>query len=136
MHADPSSESRSGSFYVPRDEAFAEVKQVQFTTTTASSGLTALLQFLDTIVLDQNLGFANFSDIDALYKQGFNLPPLNDNTLGLLRSVVPKLIKAVSDTQQALRFDPPETVSSKCCYVRFYLIFSGGPNCGLKKKNQ
>lgn len=107
------SEKKSAGFYVPRDEAFAEIKQTQFTTTTVSSGLSAISQSLDAILTDLNLGFVSFEDIDTLYREGYNLPPLNASGLNLLQRAIPKLIRAANDTQNTLRFDPPEAVKSK-----------------------
>ncbi|KAK7306731.1 hypothetical protein VNO77_44687 [Canavalia gladiata] len=108
--SDPLSEKKGLNFYVPRDEAFAEIKQTQFTTTTVSSGLSAILESLDAILTDQKLGFPNFEDIDTLYKEGFHLPTLKANGLNLLQTAIPKLIKAATDTQNLLRFDTPEAV--------------------------
>ncbi|KAE9622309.1 putative linoleate 13S-lipoxygenase [Lupinus albus] len=107
-HADPSSEKISSSFYVPRDEAFSEIKQTQFTTTTISSGLTAILESLDALLTDQNLSFLSFEDIDTLYKQGFHVPTIQGNRLTLLQKLIPKFIKAANDTQNVFRFDTPE----------------------------
>ncbi|KAK7243381.1 hypothetical protein RIF29_38176 [Crotalaria pallida] len=106
--ADPPSEKKSLSFYVPRDEAFAEIKKTQFNTTTISSGLSAILKSLDALLTDQNLGFVSFLDIDMLYKEGFHLPNLKGKSLTLLQRVIPKFIKAANDTQNVLRFDTPE----------------------------
>ncbi|XP_027190278.1 linoleate 13S-lipoxygenase 2-1, chloroplastic-like [Cicer arietinum] len=106
--ADPQYETRNLDFYVPRDEKFAETKQTQFNTSTISLGLTAVIQSLDTILTDQNLGFANFEDIEALYKEGFNLPPFKSDDLTFIQKVIPKLIKVANDSQNVLRFDPPE----------------------------
>ncbi|RDX80322.1 Linoleate 13S-lipoxygenase 2-1, chloroplastic, partial [Mucuna pruriens] len=106
--ADSLSEKKSSRFYVPRDEVFGEMKQTQFTTSTVSLGLNAIFESLDTILTDPDLGFLSFEDIDTLYKEGFHLPPLKANGLTLLQKVIPKLIKAAKDTQNMLRFDPPE----------------------------
>lgn len=110
---DPSYEKRSSSFYVPRDETFSEVKQSQFTKTTISSGVSAVLESLDAILTDQNLGFRSFEDIDTIYKEGFKLPPLKGNGLNFLQRTVPRLIEAANDSQNLLRFDTPETLKSK-----------------------
>lgn len=110
------SEKKGLSFYVPRDEAFAEIKQIQFTTTTISSGLSAILESLDAILTDQNLGFVSFEDIDTLYKEGYHLPNLKGNGLTLLQRVIPKFIKAANDSQNILRFDTPEALKSKYIY--------------------
>ncbi|CAJ2668648.1 unnamed protein product [Trifolium pratense] len=111
-NTDPSYETRdSSSFYVPRDEAFAEIKEIQFDTTTASSGVKTILESLDTILTDIDLGFVSFEDIDTLYKEGFQLPSsLDSNKLTLLQKVIPKLIKATNDSQNFLRFDTPEAL--------------------------
>lgn len=110
---DPSSEKRSLDFYVPRDETFSDVKQSQFTMSTISSGLSAILESLDAILTDQNLGFRSFEDIDTIYKEGFKLPPLKGNGLNFLQRTVPRLIEAANDSQNLLRFDTPETLKSK-----------------------
>ncbi|CAK8566860.1 unnamed protein product [Lathyrus sativus] len=107
--ADPLYEKRSTlNFYVPRDESFSGIKQTQFNTSTISSGLTAVIQSLDTILTDQNLGFSSFEDIEEIFKEGFHLPPLKFNDLTFLQKVIPKLIKVANDSQNLLRFDTPE----------------------------
>ncbi|KAK7401149.1 hypothetical protein VNO78_12468 [Psophocarpus tetragonolobus] len=110
-NSDPMYEKRSSDFYVPRDETFSDIKESQFNKSTISSGLSAISETLDAILTDQNLGFTSFEDIDTIYKEGFHLPPLKDNNgLNFLQRVIPRLIKAVNDTQNLLRFDTPETV--------------------------
>ncbi|XP_054793631.1 linoleate 13S-lipoxygenase 2-1, chloroplastic-like isoform X1 [Prosopis cineraria] len=108
--ADPSSEKRSLSVYVPRDEAFSETKQTQFTATTVSAGVSALIQSLDAAAVDQNLGFLTFSEIDMLFKDGFEVPTLKNSGNGLLQTFIPKLIQVVSGSQQVLRFEAPDTI--------------------------
>ncbi|KAI4324282.1 hypothetical protein L6164_023834 [Bauhinia variegata] len=103
---DPASEKRSSSVYVPRDEAFSDVKQQTFSTNTVYSALHAVVPSLQTAILDSNLGFPLFSSIDDLFNEGVNLPPLKDKNS--LRTLFPRLIKAISDTQQdLLRFETP-----------------------------
>lgn len=109
------SEKKSASVYVPRDEAFAEIKQTQFTKTIVSSGLRAILQSLDSVVTTQNLAFSSFEDIDMLFKDGFTVPQLKHK--GLLQSIIPSLIKAASDSEQVLRFDPPEPIKSEYVFI-------------------
>lgn len=116
-YIDPSYEKRVSSFYVPRDDAFAEIKQTQFDATTISSGLKAVLESLDAILTDEDLGFVSFEDIDTLYKEGITLPStLDSNSLTLFQRVIPKLIKAANDSQNLLRFDTPEALKSKHIY--------------------
>nr|KYP38225.1 hypothetical protein KK1_040535 [Cajanus cajan] len=109
-NSDPSFEKRSSSFYVPRDETFSDIKQSQFTMTSISSGLSAISEFFDAILIDQNLGFRSFEDIDTIYKEGFQLPSLEDNGLTFLQSTIPRLIKTANDSKNLLRFDAPETI--------------------------
>ncbi|KAI9082409.1 hypothetical protein K1719_035832 [Acacia pycnantha] len=109
--SDPNSEKRSSNVYVPRDEAFSQTKQTQFTATTVSAGVSALIPSLDAAVTDQNLGFLTFSEIDMLFKEGYKVPPLKNSGNGLLQTFFPKLIKAVSDHQQRLRFEAPDTIN-------------------------
>lgn len=121
LYIDPSSEKKGLTFYVPRDEAFAEIKQIQFATTTVSSGLSAILESLDAILTNQDHGFDSFEDIDTLYKEGFDLPTLdNSSGLTLLQRVLPKFFKAANDHQNLLRFDTPEAFKSK--HVFDYMI--------------
>ncbi|XAR62391.1 Linoleate 13S-lipoxygenase [Bertholletia excelsa] len=105
---DPSSESRSGSIYVPRDEAFSEVKLLTFSATTADQVVHALFQSLDTIFVDPDLGFATFTDIESLFNEGIHVPPLSKN--GFLKDLFPRILKSIADTQEeVIRFDTPKT---------------------------
>lgn len=113
LYTDPLSERKCLNIFVPRDEAFAEIKQLQFTTTTISLGLSAILASLDTIFIDQNLGFASFQDIDMLYKEGYHLPHPEPKWLTLLQKVIPSFIKVATDNKKTLHFDTPEAVKSK-----------------------
>ncbi|KAG4958874.1 hypothetical protein JHK87_035507 [Glycine soja] len=111
--ADPLSERKCLNIFVPRDEAFAEIKQLQFTTTTISLGLSAILASLDTIFIDQNLGFASFQDIDMLYKEGYHLPHPEPKWLTFLQKVIPSFIKVATDNKKTLHFDTPEAVKNE-----------------------
>ncbi|KAE8676593.1 Lipoxygenase 2 [Hibiscus syriacus] len=96
-------------FYVPREEAFSEVKQLTFSTNFMYSMLTALIPSLEATILDPDLGFPNFNAIDELYTQGLNLPALDKQEVW--KSVIPRLIKTVSDEAHSiLRFKAPETL--------------------------
>ncbi|TXG73179.1 hypothetical protein EZV62_001758 [Acer yangbiense] len=106
---DPSSETRSSLFYVPRDEEFSEVKTLTFSAKTVYSVLHALLPSLETAIVDSDLGFPYFTAIDSLFNEGINMPPLTKQ--GFWKTLIPRLIKAVRDTgEDVLRFEPPETI--------------------------
>ncbi|KAE8711306.1 Detected protein of unknown function [Hibiscus syriacus] len=84
-------------FYVSRDEAFSEVKQLTFSTNFMHSMLTTIIPWLKATILDPDLGFPTFNAIDELYTQGLNLPALdkkelwNQSSLGLSRTSPTKL---------------------------------------------
>lgn len=105
---DPLSESRSGDFYVPRDEAFSVVKQDQFLAKTVYSGLQAVAASLQTAIIDPDLGFPYFTAIDTLFNEGIELPPLQNK--GCLRTIAARLIKAIEDKDDFLRFAIPDAM--------------------------
>jgi len=129
--SDPSTEKRSSDIYVPRDDAFSDEKQSQFTMSTISTGVSAVLESLDAILTDQDLGFKSFEEIDTIYKEGFHLPKLKDNGLNFLQSIIPRLIKVANDSQNILRFDTPETFKSKNIHNCLFLNFIMLENCSL-----
>ncbi|WMV06871.1 hypothetical protein MTR67_000256, partial [Solanum verrucosum] len=107
---DPLSETRSTFVYVPRDEAFSEVKSLTFSGNTVYSVLHAVVPALESVVTDPNLGFPHFPAIDSLFNVGVDLPGLGDKKSGLF-NVVPRLIKAISDTRKdVLLFESPQLV--------------------------
>ncbi|KAL4612097.1 hypothetical protein ACB092_08G174000 [Castanea dentata] len=108
---DPLSEQRSTSVYVPRDECFAEVKQLTFSAKTVYSVLHAVLPSLETAIIDADLGFPYFTAIDSLFNEGINLPPLKNQNKGFFSTILPRLFKAITDTgDDLLRFETPETM--------------------------
>lgn len=109
---DPRSESWSGDDYVPRDEAFSEVKQATFTINVVRQVIHALLPSLDTAVIDPKLGFPFFDSIDALYNEGMRFP--KEKGLAFFRTLLPRLVKTIAeDTDQVLLFETPEMIDSK-----------------------
>ncbi|XP_042403820.1 probable lipoxygenase 8, chloroplastic [Zingiber officinale] len=106
---DPKSETRSGSFYVPRDEAFSEVKSANFSVKTFRSVLRAVVPSIQSAIIDVHLGFPYFTAIDSLFSEGLNLPKLEG--AGLLRGVLPRLVRTVTDgKQEVLLFETPEMI--------------------------
>ena len=111
MHADKYSEKRSSNVYVPRDEAFSEIKQLQFSAKTVYAVLHAIVPSLETAIADTDLGFPLFTSIDSLYSEGISLPPIKEQ--GVLQSILPRLVNALASGADVLRFVPPETMNSK-----------------------
>ncbi|OAY44750.1 linoleate 13S-lipoxygenase 2-1, chloroplastic [Manihot esculenta] len=105
---DPLTETRSGDFYVPRDESFAEVKQASFGINTAKSLLHALVPTIETAIIDDKLGFPYFTAIDQLFNEGIELPKDVEKPW-YLQTLLPRTVKAVNETgKEILRFETPE----------------------------
>lgn len=106
---DPLSEKRSSSVYVPRDEAFAEVKQLTFSAKTLKSVLHALLPSLETALLNPELGFPYFTAIDSLFNEGVTLP--KPKTSGFFQTIIPRLVKTITaGGDDLLLFETPEII--------------------------
>ncbi|KAF2293635.1 hypothetical protein GH714_003673 [Hevea brasiliensis] len=106
--ADPLTESRRGDFFVPRDEAFAELKQASFGINTVKSLLHALLPTIETAILDDKLGFPYFTAIDKLFNEGIELPK-DIKKPWYLKTLLPRTVKAVKETgDEVLLFETPE----------------------------
>ncbi|RLN03699.1 putative lipoxygenase 8, chloroplastic [Panicum miliaceum] len=107
---DPKTETRSGDNYVPRDEAFSEEKQLQFSVKTLQSVLHAAVPAVQSTLIDPDLGFPSFFVIDKLFEDGVKLP--EPEQLGFLRGVVPRLLQKLRDGpgDQVLLFDRPANV--------------------------
>ncbi|KAK1426305.1 hypothetical protein QVD17_14976 [Tagetes erecta] len=109
IKSDPLSESRSSEVYVPRDEAFSEVKNLTFSAKTVYSVLKAVIPSLETTMIDKDLGFPYFTAIDSLFNEGVNLPQLDGN--GLLGSILPRLLKTLEDARNnVLLFETPAMI--------------------------
>ncbi|XP_008231379.1 PREDICTED: linoleate 13S-lipoxygenase 2-1, chloroplastic-like [Prunus mume] len=107
---DPLSEQRSSSVYVPRDEAFAEVKQLTFSAKTLKSVLHALLPSLETALLNPELGFPYFTAIDSLFNEGVTLP--KPKTSGFFQTIIPRLVKTITaGGDDLLLFETPEIIN-------------------------
>ncbi|KAG5628571.1 hypothetical protein H5410_000288 [Solanum commersonii] len=103
---DPLSESKSDFTYVPRDEAFSEVKDLSFSGNTIYAVLHAVVPGLQSIITDPELGFPHFPAIDSLYNVEVELPALQTNSLF---SIIRRLIRAISETRKdVLLFETPE----------------------------
>ncbi|CAL8113518.1 unnamed protein product [Prunus armeniaca] len=103
---DPLSEQRSSSVYVPRDEAFEEVKEKTFSANTLKSAMHALLPSIET-GFDPHVGFPCFTTIDSLFNEGvtFSRP----NTDWSSETIFPRLVKTcLVDGKDLLLFEKPE----------------------------
>ncbi|KAE8710609.1 Linoleate 13S-lipoxygenase 2-1 [Hibiscus syriacus] len=106
---DPFSEKRTSVLpYVPRDEVFSDVKLLTFSTNYLYCLLHGIIPSLEGAIDDANRGFSSLTDIELLFNEGINLPPQENK--GFLKSVMPRLIKTITDADDVLRFEPPPTV--------------------------
>lgn len=105
------SEKRSSSVYVPRDEAFEEVKQMTFSTKTLKSVLHALLPQVEIMLLDPHLGFPYFPAIDSLFQEGVPLP--KNKNKNFFQSIIPRLVKTIAEGEgDILLFETPAMIES------------------------
>lgn len=109
--ADPESESKSSTIYVPGDEAFSEVKNSTFSAKTVYSVLHAVVPSLETALIDTDLPFPYFTAIEELFNEGITLPKLPKKGLS---DLLPRLVKSIEDaTQDVLRSETPEAMLRK-----------------------
>ncbi|KAL2487877.1 Lipoxygenase 2 [Forsythia ovata] len=115
---DPLSETRSMSMYVPRDEAFSEVKQMTFSAKTVYSVFHSLVPSIETSAIDSELGFPHFTAIETLFNEGVELP--EQKSTGFLTNILPRLVKAITDVgNNILRFETPELIErDRFCWFR------------------
>lgn len=110
MNADPLSETRCSGVYVPRDEAFSELKHITFSAKTLYSVMHAVVPSLQTSMIDKDLSFPHFSSIDSLFQKGVHLPDLQSK--GFLGDALPRLMKFVGDKNiNILCFESPAMIS-------------------------
>ncbi|KAM3741062.1 hypothetical protein ACB098_08G147300 [Castanea mollissima] len=108
---DPLSEKRGSNIYIPKDETFSEEKQVAFLAKTVRSALHIVIPTLESVVIDEDLGFPNFTAVDSLFNEGVKLPNLKKENKGFLKTLLPRLVKAITNTtDDVLRFEAPKTM--------------------------
>ncbi|XP_010540189.1 PREDICTED: lipoxygenase 3, chloroplastic-like [Tarenaya hassleriana] len=95
--------------YVPRDEQFEESKQDTFAAGRLKAVLHNLIPSLKASILAED--FANFSEIDSLYKEGLLLK-LGFQDEILKKLPFPKVVNKLQESSQGLlRYDTPKIVS-------------------------
>lgn len=103
---DPQSEVRRRNIYVPRDEAFSDVKQMTFSVKTLRSVLRSLVPSIQSAISKGHHGFPYFAAIDALFCEGLALPKQEGGAL--FSSFIPRLVKVLAHgTDDVLRFETP-----------------------------
>lgn len=115
MKTDPSAESTIGkpaTIYVPRDEAFEEIKKNTFSAGALKALFHNLVPSLIASFSNPNYEFGCFSDIDRLYREGQILtfdPKQHDIFKNLM---LPKIMKKMIKTgEELLRYEIPGIIS-------------------------
>ncbi|ERN11645.1 hypothetical protein AMTR_s00022p00207170 [Amborella trichopoda] len=126
--ADTLSESRVKSLvdstYVPRDEAFSELKQAQFGLKTLKSVLHALIPGVEAFVEDKNMSFEFFNDIDLLFKNEVRFHKTDGEGSILNSLLLPRLVKrAVDGGSEVLQFEIPSIMDRKSTVHTHILSF-------------
>jgi lipoxygenase len=96
--------------YVPRDEAFEELKQGAFSSGRLRAVLHTLIPSLIATISAETHSFQGFHHVDNLYKEGLRLK------LGLheqLFQKIPLVQKIQESSEGMLRYDTPSILSSK-----------------------
>ncbi|KAL6646746.1 hypothetical protein ACP70R_015440 [Stipagrostis hirtigluma subsp. patula] len=108
---DPKTETRGRENYVPRDEAFSDVKTLQFSGRTLRSALYAAMAARKSTLIDRNLAFPSFFVIDKLFEDGIKLPRASQPA-GFLRGVVQRLLQSLRGRlgDHVFLFDTPANV--------------------------
>lgn len=103
---DPTSESKANKFYVPRDEDFADVKQITFTISVLDNVLNALVPTLEASLENPDKGFSTFADINELFYKGIELSHMKDKEKDNIAESCPDLFL----TKGILSFPTPDMI--------------------------
>ena len=105
--------------YVPRDEAFEELKQGSFLGGRLRAVLHTLVPSIMASISSENADFSSFHELEGLYKEGLLLKMgLQDH---LLRKI--PIVRQIQDSSQGLlRYDTPSILSSTMILLRSLLL--------------
>lgn len=109
MKSDPECESRVEKphpVYVPRDEAFEEIKQATFAAGRLRAALHNLIPQISASLASSDIPFACFSDIDSLYYKGSNVQ--EDD----VAEKINKIREMLSMGTRLLKYDVPAVIKS------------------------
>ncbi|GAY49890.1 hypothetical protein CUMW_122500 [Citrus unshiu] len=101
-------ENRADDIYVPRDEAFSDIKLAAFDSKKTYSFVSTLPTLIET-KFDGDKKFEYFTEIDELFDEdGFSIPPnLNES----IWNIIPRWIRKIKETgEQYLQFETPEAL--------------------------
>ncbi|XP_078447587.1 lipoxygenase 6, chloroplastic-like [Wolffia australiana] len=108
MKSDPryeSSSENSTSLYVPRDEAFEDIKDKSMSASSLKSVLNNLIPVLTTVLSKSDRNFTAFSEIEDLYKDGISLNPQGDD------NILWQFLGKITNIHERLKYDLPLTIS-------------------------
>lgn len=117
MLTDPLAESRIEKphpVYVPRDETFEEIKQNTFSAGRLKALLHNLVPLIAATLSSSDIPFTNFSDIDKLYNDGFELN--DDEHSQKNKFLSDTLDKVFSVSKRLLKYEIPAIIKRKHTY--------------------
>ncbi|KAL2903617.1 Lipoxygenase 6 chloroplastic [Bienertia sinuspersici] len=91
--------------YVPRDEAFEEMKQVTFATGRLKAVLHNLVPQITAALASSDIPFLCFSDIDSLYYNGFEVNDEKNDKINVIK-------KILNMGTRLLKYDIPAVIKS------------------------
>ena len=98
--------------YVPRDEAFEEVKQATFSSGALRALLHNLIPALKAALSSSDRQFECFSDIDQLYKVGILLQ--HDEPKATTKLLLPSILSSIMNVgERFLKYEIPSIISSE-----------------------
>ncbi|KAG9147258.1 hypothetical protein Leryth_017997 [Lithospermum erythrorhizon] len=112
MEKDPLSERRiekPDPVYVPRDEAFEELKQDTFATGRLKAVLHNLIPLIASKLANSDIPFTEFSDIDKLYNDGVPLGKKHDDNQWFVKM----MNRLLSVGESLLKYDVPAIIKRK-----------------------
>ncbi|KAL2941043.1 Linoleate 13S-lipoxygenase 2-1 chloroplastic [Bienertia sinuspersici] len=98
-------EERVGSFYVPRDEDFSDLKEITFGINVLDNVLHALIPSLEASIVDTNLGFESFKELMELFNNGMELSNLKN------KDDIEQQMPNLFPTKEILQFPPTDLMA-------------------------
>lgn len=114
MKSNPKYESRvekPNPVYVPRDEAFEEIKQSTMSVGKLKAVLHNIVPLMATKLTRSDRNFTGFSEIENLYKAGISLNASDDDDEPVQMSKLVEILKKVVNMQEPLKYDVPSIIS-------------------------
>lgn len=127
LQVDPTVESRVESpetIYVPRDEAFEEVKDATFSGGNLKAVLHNIIPTLTSVLKSGDGPFESFDDIDDLYKEGVNCGNKLGEEKGSWRLLISNILGTFLDVDEYFKFNLPQMIFRRHSITVFSFLIS------------